>query len=425
MERSNPVAMIILFVFSALNLASAVIILREKRSTNLSDFLMMLSVSCMAFVLQRGIILILDQFKTTAPRLLHWSLYAIPCVIALFSAVAAFPLEGLRFWLTLVPFLACSVWTFLFSLLALYTNMQEPFARMDAAFPNLAAEVRNSRAYLSMSSAFFIPMTVAVSYNVNADRPIFGTALFFYYFMIIVEIFCLSAVGLSNDAILSDLFAIEDPPPTDQRLLPLNAGAEEQAACLANPAALMKTAEKMIVNRLCCQYVLQIAGVLIVVAIVAVAVMLCIIRPADIVWVFESIGPATFDGRVLDVVPRLTIRNSMSVAVNVSLVVLEVFFRGVALGRAEVEGGVVDARSAVMIGGQMALNMSAAVTAEAAPDGVVNLELWAEAWPVTMSVFASHALVRCQQGLRLLPVLEIAWAKGRCVSAIAEMLIDL
>jgi hypothetical protein len=41
---------------------------------------------------------------------------------------------------------------------------------------------------------------------------------------------------------------------------------------LANPAALMKTAKRMIVNRLCCQYALQITGVLIVLMIVAACV---------------------------------------------------------------------------------------------------------------------------------------------------------
>jgi hypothetical protein len=433
MERSNPVAMIMLFVFSALNLASAVIILREKKSTNLSDFFMMLSVSCMAYAIQRGIILILDQFKATTEGLrytfLHWSLYVIPAVIALFSAVAAFQLEGLRFWLTLVPFVACSIWTFLFSLVALYTNMQDAFEKMDSSFPNLAAEVRNSRAYLSMSSAFFIPMTISVAYNVNADRPIFGTALFLYYFMIVVEIFCLSAVGLSNDAILSDLFAVEDEPRTDQRLLPFDGEIDEQSpsslSASLNPAVLMKTAERKIINRMCWEYSLRITGALIVVAIITGSVLLCVIRPSDLVWVFETVGPERFDGSVFAVEPRVTLRNSMRVAVNVSLVVLDVFFRGVSLGRAEVDVGVVKGRSDVLIGTEMSLNMSGAMGAGIPPDGVVNLELAAEAWTVTMNVFAAHAFVRCQQSVRLLPAVEIAWAKGRCVSAFAETSIDL
>jgi hypothetical protein len=160
--------MVTLFVFSGLSPASAVAILREKRSTNLSDFLMTL-----AFVIWRGISLIVDRLKATTST----GLSVITAVIAAFSAAAAFQLDELRF-----SHVQCGP---SFSRSTRICRAVRPHGRR---FP----EPDGRRADLLGIS------DLLVSLLHRDDRPVVETSLFLDSFIIIVEIFCRSIVSLSN-----------------------------------------------------------------------------------------------------------------------------------------------------------------------------------------------------------------------------------
>lgn len=436
MEKSNPIACMMLFLFNALNLASAVLTTTSKQNTKLSDFLMLLSIAPMAFVIQRGILLIMDQFKATSPdfrfQIVHWFLYIIPVLIVVCSAAFCWAFQNLKFWLVVIPFVTCSIWTFVFSLVALYSNMRDPFSKMDELFPNLALSLRRSRKYLSFSATFFIPMTISVCYNVHTTQPMLGFSLFMYYVMIILEVFCMSTLGLSSDTILSDLFAV-DGEESDAQFVPMGIASvtdvddDQYSTSLMAPlysmcpSVYLKTAEQRFEDPGCFDTALKIIGGCLVVITIAITSAIASINPTKVTWVFNELKVEHIDGNgFLRVYPNITLNNAMNLEMDVEFAGFEFFYGNISLGKGQVDGEKVPSRSGLTMAPVITLNMTRVLTNYVPADGVLGLKIVAEARPTAMGFFNYHSMANCVQGIRVVPDVYVVGRKGRCVATIAE-----
>jgi hypothetical protein len=430
MERSNPMVSILLFLFSGLNLASAVITFCMQETTHVSDLLMLISVAAMAFVIQRSVILILDQFKSTPSAFVHFSLYGVPAWIGLFAAVGTFQAAPLRLWLTVVPLGAGSVWVCAFSIVALYWRMEDRFGQIGEAFPNLGVELRRSRKYLCFSAVSFLPMTAVVLFNANVAPPIVGASLLMYYVMIGVVIFTMSTVGLSSDAIMSDLFAVEERPNDAESSLVT--GGDDQLSCNSmspmSPSQYLRSAETKYERRECCRSSLKFVAIAVVFVIVALVVALSVIRPTALIWTLDDIGLLRMspNGSQIFLEPSVTVDNQMRIDAEIGYAVFEVYVWQTQVGRVEREGEVIRALSRTGLKARLDLNLGEILAnGFVPPDGIVNLEMIIEARPRMLRVFDSHAIVRCDQGIRIVPRLEVTGRKGKCVPTTTEMLVDM
>lgn len=438
MEKSNPIACMMLFVFNALNLASAVLTITSKQNTKLSDFLMLLSIAPMAYVIQRGILLIMDQFKATSPdfrfQIVHWFLYIIPVLIAVCSAAFCWAFQNLKFWLVVIPFVTCSIWTFVFSLVALYNNMKDPFGKMDELFPNLALGLRRSRKYLAISATFFIPMTISVCYNVHTTKPMLGFSLCMYYVMIVLEVVCMSTLGLSSDTILSDLFDTNGEE-SDAQFVPMGIASvtdvdEDQysTALMAPmysmcPSVYLKTAEQRFQDPGCFDTALKVIGVCMIVITISLTTAIASIQPSKVTWIFNELKVENIDGNgFMRVYPNITLQNSMNIEMEMNVAAFEFFYGNISLGKAKVEAEKVPSKSGITMVPVIPLNMTKVLTNYVPADGVLGLEIVAEAQPTAMGFFNYRSMANCVQGIKVVPDVDVVGRKGKCVATLAETL---
>jgi hypothetical protein len=213
MENGNPIAHICLTVFSLMKLAASLIIKIHKSQTIVSNILSLLPVAILAFVILRSIVLIKNQFDITSPdfrfEFLHMSVLIVPFIIAVFAICGTILLPNHMQWSVALPFIICALYTFVFSIVALFCGMKEPYEKMQELFPSLAAELKSSRRYVVCASFFFIFDTFFAWYHTDTVTDLFGLEEYAYYALLITDIFTILCVGLANDAVLSDMFAVE------------------------------------------------------------------------------------------------------------------------------------------------------------------------------------------------------------------------
>ena len=444
MENSNPIAHICLLIFSLLKLASAFMIKANKTETLFSDILSLLPVAILAFVCLRSITLIQNQFKTTSPdfsfKLLHVSVIILPIVIAIFAICGPILMPKHMIWSVALPFVICAMYTFFFSIFALYCGMKDPFEKMHDIFPNLASELYASRRYVVCASLFFIFDTFLAWYQVDTNTEILGLNEYAYYALLIIDVFTILCIGLANDTVLSDIFAIEDD---DGGFIPMgfatvsdidddpdqssNFSSNAMFAPLYSscPNAYKSAEKKFKKEKSCCTKRLAKILISILIVFIIVAVILIIyINPTYPVWSLDGMQFSGKDIKTSDVylAPNISIHNPMRAWMDMNNVKISLVYKNVTIGKNNSMSNRISGNQMTRVTSNISVNLHSKeqetgkdlISDLITGDGIMELLIKGEAYPLVWGIIKLTSKVSCTQSIRVLDGMQIVDGCGRC-----------
>jgi hypothetical protein len=343
-------------------------------------------------------------------------------------------------WSVAVPFIICALYTFIFSIFALFCGMKEPFEKMQDLFPNLASELYSSRRYVVCASLFFIFDTFLAWYHADSMSELNVLEEYAYYALLIIDIFTILCVGLANDTVLSDIFAVEgddggfvpmgfatvsdiDEDPDASSQMSSNAMfAPLYSSC---PSVYKSAEKKFNKNKGCMTKRLIKILILVLIAVIITSIALIIyINPTYPVWSLDGIQ---FRGKEITtsevfIAPNVSIHNPMRAWMNVNDVKVELKYMNVTIGKLSVKSDKVIGNQFTRVLPNISVNLHAKeqetgkdLTSDILTgDGIMELKIVGEAYPLVWGIIKLTSKVSCPQSIRVLNGMQIVDGCGRC-----------